>query len=66
MEQIKTLTEADLMQFIGTENYWRHWLGFNYTDGVKYLAEKGEAYWQLSAKSKKYPFSTVDFEDKRG
>lgn len=49
MEQVKTLTEADLRQFTGTENYWRHWLGFNYTDGVKYLAEKGEAYWLLDA-----------------
>lgn len=49
MEQIKTLTETDLQGFTGTENYWQHWLGFNYTDGVKYLVEQGKAYWLLDA-----------------
>lgn len=46
---MSTTTESnlasDLAQFTGTENYYRHWLGLKYTDGVKYLAEKAHAYW---------------------
>lgn len=41
------LTEFELRQFTGTEHYYKHWLGFNYTDGVKYVAEKANAYWLL-------------------
>lgn len=42
-----TLTKADLMMFTGTENWYRHNLARNnlYTDGVKYVAETGRAYW---------------------
>ena len=44
---------ADLKQelalFTGSENYYRHWLNFNFTDGVKYLADKVECYWLLDA-----------------
>lgn len=40
-----TLTNADLTQFIGTTSYYRHWLGLKYTDGVKFLADRAEAYW---------------------
>lgn len=41
--------KADLEQFTGTENYYRHWLRrFIFTDGVKYLADRG-AYWLLDA-----------------
>ena len=41
---------ADLAQFTGTENYYKHWLGgFRYTDGVKFLADEAEAYWLLDA-----------------
>lgn len=43
------MTQAELEQFTGTENYYKHWLGFNYTDGVKYLAEIGQAFWLLDA-----------------
>ena len=44
------LTEADLAQFCGTENYYQHWLKrFVYTDGVKYLADEGGAHWLLDA-----------------
>lgn len=41
------LTEADLRQFTGTEQYYRHSLARKilYTDGVQYLAEKAGAYW---------------------
>lgn len=45
----KTLTEADLAQFIGSETVYRHHLMRNvvYTEGVQYLADKGGAYWLL-------------------
>jgi hypothetical protein len=37
----------ELAQFTGTENYYKHWLGnkFVYTDGIKAMAEKFNAYW---------------------
>jgi hypothetical protein len=38
----------ELNQFTGTENYYKHWLGkIVYTDGVKYLADKADAYWLI-------------------
>ena len=47
---MKTNTlESDLAQFIGTVNYYRHWLGGLYTDGVQYLAEQAGAYWLIDA-----------------
>jgi len=37
------LKESDLNQFTGTENHFIHTLtGLRYTDGVKYVAEKGK------------------------
>lgn len=44
-----TLNAADLNQFTGTTNYYRHWLNraILYTDGAKHVAEHGEAYWLL-------------------
>ena len=47
MTKTTKLTEADLRQFIGTENRYRHWLKPNvvYTDGVKYVADHAGAYW---------------------
>ena|SRR6185437_13341168 len=46
---IKTLEPEDLNQFIGTENWYRHALvhSVTYTDGVKYVADNGGAYWLL-------------------
>jgi len=45
-----TLTEGELIQFIGTQNYYKHWTGFIvYTDGVKFVADKGKAYWLIDA-----------------
>jgi hypothetical protein len=43
------LSEADLMQFTGTEHWYRHMLNRNvlYTEGAKYLAERAGAYWLL-------------------
>lgn len=45
----KTLTQADLAHFTGTEQIWRHGLVRHivYTDGVQHVAEAGQAYWLL-------------------
>ncbi len=43
------LTQAELDSFTGSENLYSHWLGIKYTEGVKYLATKGEAFWLLDA-----------------
>ena len=43
------MLQTDLNQFIGSENYYKHFLGYHYTDGVKYLAEKAGAYWLIDA-----------------
>ena len=48
-----TLLPADLDMFTGTENYWKNCFGLCfgliYTDGIKYLAENGGAYWLIDA-----------------
>ena len=43
------LTEADLRQFTGSEHWYRHPLNraVLYTDGAKYVADQGGAYWLL-------------------
>jgi hypothetical protein len=43
------LTEADLRQFTGSENWYRHALNRNvlFTDGAKHVADAGGAYWLL-------------------
>jgi uncharacterized protein DUF6876 len=45
----KTLTEADLRQFSGSEYWYRHGLVRNvlYTDGAKHVADAAGAYWLL-------------------
>lgn len=40
---------SDINYFNGTENYYKHWLGIHYTDGVKYVAEEASAYWLIDA-----------------
>jgi hypothetical protein len=49
MTNEKTLTHADLLQFTGSENWYRHPINraVLYTDGAKYVAETGGAYWLL-------------------
>jgi len=37
--------EVNLDQFTGTENYYIHFTGLKYTDGIKYLADKTNCYW---------------------
>ncbi len=46
-----SLTRADLAQFSGTTLYYRHVLNpkLVYTEGVRYLAQAGKAYWLLDA-----------------
>jgi hypothetical protein len=45
----KTLITADLTQFTGSENWYRH--GINrkvlFSDGAKYVADQAGAYWLL-------------------
>ena len=45
----RPLTEADLAQFTGTSAYYQHLPGVRYTDGVRYLAERGGASWLIDA-----------------
>lgn len=47
----KTLSTHDLAQFTGSENWYRHGINPNvlFTDGAKYVAEAGGAYWLLDA-----------------
>ena len=47
MNDIQNL-ETELSGFVGTLNYYPHWLKcFNYTDGVKYLADQAQCYWLI-------------------
>jgi len=41
--------ESELDMFTGTENYYKHHglYGITLTDGIKYMAEKCNAYWLL-------------------
>ena len=48
MMDAETLLQ-NLQQFCGTEQYYRHFLGIHYTDGVKYLAQNAQAYWLIDA-----------------
>ena len=43
------LRESDLRQFIGSETWYRHSLNPKvlYTEGVRYVAQKGGAYWLI-------------------
>jgi hypothetical protein len=44
------ITQNDLNQFSGTNELYKHWLKqFSYTDGVKFLAERADAYWLVDA-----------------
>lgn len=42
-----TELRAALREFTGTTQYHLHPSGMRYTDGVKFLAETGHAYWLL-------------------
>jgi hypothetical protein len=49
MTKTPTLTQADLRQFNGSENWYRHGLNRKvlFTDGAKYVADAAWAYWLL-------------------
>ena len=51
MTKTSKLTPSDLRQFTGTENWYRHGINRNvvFTDGAKYVADHGGAYWLLDA-----------------
>jgi hypothetical protein len=46
---MKTLKAEDLSSFTGSELWYQHGLvpSITYTDGVRYMAETGEAYWLI-------------------
>jgi len=39
--------EENLIQFTGTEHYYKHPFGIMITDGVKYLADSAESWWLI-------------------
>jgi len=41
--------KKELNGFIGTECYYQHFTGGKFTDGVKHLADRAEAYWLIDA-----------------
>lgn len=48
MEKINTIQfESELDMFTGTQHWYKHMCGTTYTDGIKYLADKAQAYWLL-------------------
>lgn len=51
MTKTARLSKADLRQFTGTEQWYRHGINRNvlFTDGAKYVADEGGAYWLLDA-----------------
>jgi hypothetical protein len=51
MTKSTKLTDTDLSQFTGTENWYRHGINRNvlFTYGAKYVADEGGAYWLLDA-----------------
>ena len=45
-----TLRESDLTQFCGSSEFFQHWTKrLIYTEGVRYMAEHGGAYWLIDA-----------------
>ena len=51
MTNTEKLSKAHLRQFTGSENWYRHGINRNvlFTDGAKYVADEGQAYWLLDA-----------------
>ena len=47
MTSTATTLKADLAQFTGTEQVYRHMFGMKFTDGVKYMADVAKAYWLI-------------------
>jgi hypothetical protein len=51
MTNTSKLTAVNLRQFTGSENWYRHGINRNvtFTDGAKFVADEGGAYWLLDA-----------------
>jgi len=49
MTTTRTLTKADLAQFTGSENWYRHSIVRDvlYTDGARHVAQTAGAYWLI-------------------
>jgi hypothetical protein len=49
MEKQTKLTQSDLDQFTGSENWYQHAINrkVTFTDGAKFLADRAGAYWLL-------------------
>lgn len=57
----KSLRAEDLCQFIGTETWYRHGLvaSITFTEGAKYVADRGGAYWLLDEIALAQKFNTA-------
>ena len=62
VKEVKDLNK-NFAGYYGTENYYKHCTGNNFTDGVKAMAEKYKAFWLIDVvfsyqygKAKKVPF----------
>ena len=56
MTQQSDLRESDLAQFCGSAEFFQHWTRrLIYTEGVRYVAERGGAYWLIDAVSSYQP-----------
>ncbi len=72
--EIKSLND-EFAGFTGTAQYYQHWLGGVFTDGIKAMADKFKAYWlldipftyQTSRKvtAEKFQIWTITSEDKK-
>lgn len=45
----KRLTQEELNMFTGSEEFYKHWLGGIYTQGVLHMADAGGAHWLIDA-----------------
>jgi hypothetical protein len=45
----KILTKDFLAHFTGSDEFYKHWLGITYTEGVRAMAKRGGAYWLIDA-----------------
>jgi hypothetical protein len=59
------LSQSDLTEFTGTEQWYRHPIVKNalYTDGIKYVAERAGAYWLIDEIPFKQNHSLVKNEE---
>lgn len=60
MPEVATVEPIDLSPFYCSDNFYKHWLGLIYTDGVKYVADECKAYWLLDAIASHQPRARRD------